>query len=65
MYNICTLYCTTCTGAVIGTSVMYVITLCYFEWTAIKIVVAVYEKFVAKKVTQKYVQCECTTIIVF
>ena len=44
---------------------MYVITLCYFEWTAKKIVVAVYEKFVAKKVTQKYVQCECTTIIVF
>ena len=47
----CTIYvhCTTCTGAVIGTSVMYVITLCYFEWTAKKIVVAVYETFVAKK----------------
>ena len=27
----------------------YVITLCYFEWTAKKIVVAVYETFVAKK----------------
>ena len=51
LYIICTIYvhCTTCTGAVIVTSVMYVITLCYFEWTAKKIVVPVYETFVAKK----------------